>query len=503
MKVLNIPEGTQGMIENVQIVMFTLAPPVQVIPNEETVLSTTGAARVIIPAGTTFFDYNGNEATGNVQAILNFIDPSLDNFDDAPGVFLTDAGEQLMSFGVLNLRFQDDDGNSVLPDENIRVDLHDTAVTGYKLWTLNNDGQWKEKSNGLTSRRKRRQAGGDDLGSFGIEDIGNWINIDKIPSAEACFVKTRVFQDLSFTSEVPNGGVDTYQPKFLLKVGNSAPYQGLNLYRPATTSPGLVCHEVRCGDDPKIQGFVSVWTQETIGNGQSIPLPAIPVQLGNPNSPSTLDTELSNLNYQVNAGLTEAGLDFFSSPSGPLYTDKTTCEGSSLNDNALWFARRKPEFTSTDFGEGICYLRVTIYQRGPDNIEYLDQIQATSVWGTGPFYFADSLAQNSDFVYIPPDYACLRYRCSKSDDLTTVYLQPFGTSEDVVCYPSSDGSPYSGQFTAPDLSTGTPAHGYYTGLDENEVKNSCLGETDMERTATTVYCYLKQGDNSATDSTVG
>ena len=499
LKVLDIPTDNLGVIENVHIVLFRLAPPVPLTPNEENILQTSGAARVVIPAGTTFEDENGNEVGGNVNAILNFIDPSNDNFDDAPGIFVTNEGQQLMSFGVLNLRFHDDAGNNVLPQGNIRIAIVDTEETGYKLWTLNNEGVWQEKrSTGITNvgpgslgasplRRSKRQASGDDLGGFGTDDIGTWINIDKVPNADRCYVKARVFEDVSFTTEVPNGGLDTYQPKFLLKVGNSAPYQGLNLYRPPTNTPAQTCFEVRCGDDPKVQGYVKVFTQETMGNGQSIAIPAIPVQLGNPALPATLNTNLVNLNYQVNTDETEARLDFLSSTSGTLYNDETVCEQSALTGNALWFARRKPVFTNTDFGDDFCYVRIQLYQRGPNATEYLDQIQGTSVWGPGPYSYADSIVQNDEFVYIPPrEFACLRYRCSEANDLTTVLLQTFAINETVMCY--------APQFTAPDLN-GNTAYGFYQGLHEKVVRKECLAETDPEKIVGYISCYISQGSD--------
>ena len=373
LKVLDIPADALEIVENVQVVLFKLADPVPIVLGEENILVTSGEARIVIPSGTTFLDGNENEVGGNVNAILNFIDPSNDNFDDSPGRFITDRQEELMSFGVLNLRFQDNAGNSLKPNGNIRIALADTEIQGYKLWLLNGQGEWKEKISQHVIRpshaisrivsRGKRQAGLTDLGSFGTDDIGQWINIDKVPSdAEKCYIKTRVFDDSTFASEVVNNGVDSYQTKFLLKIGNSAPYQGLNLYRPPTFSPGQTCYEVRCGESPKIQGILSVWTQETLGNGQSIPFPAIPIQLGNTALPVPLNTELGNLNYLVNPAETEAKLDFKSTSFGPLYEDKTICENSGLSGNSLWFARRQPDFVNTGFGSDICYVKISIYQ---------------------------------------------------------------------------------------------------------------------------------------------
>ena len=406
LKVVDVPSDTLGILDNIQVVLFKLADPVSVVIGEENILVTRGAVRIIISDDTTFLDENGNEVGDNVNAILNFIDPSDDDFDDSPGRFVTDTGDELMSFGVLNLRFKNDVGDSLIPNGDIRIGLADSEAPGYKLWLLNSDGQWVEKvspslfgSNQATGRlapRNKRQTGTTDLGSFGTDDIGQWINIDKVSGASVCYIKTRVFDDTSFTSEVVDNGVDTYKPKFLLKIGNSAPFQGLSLYRSPTFTPGQTCFEVRCGTPPNILGIVSVMTQETIGTGQSIPFPAIPIQLGHPALPGSLDTELGILNYQVNPAETEARLDFVSSPNGPLYQDKITCENSALSDNSLWFARRTPVFTNTDFGSDICYASVVIYQRGNTGPnELLDQLLATSVWGNGPYYYADFIAHLS------------------------------------------------------------------------------------------------------------
>ena len=493
LKVVDIPYDTLGNLSNVQIVLFRLADPIAVKVGAENILETSGAARIIIPAGTTFLDGKGNEVRDNVNAILNFIDPSEDNFDDSPGRFVTDRGEELLSFGVFNLRFANDVGDPLTPQGDIRIALA-SDEPGYILWLLNNEGQWVKKISrpvfsadqaigGLSSRNKR-QAGSNDLGGFGTADIGQWINIDKVPEdAKLCYVKTRVFDDISFTSEVVNNGVDQYTPKFLLKIGNAAPFQGLNLYKPPTFSPGLTCYEVRCGKPPTIQGFVSVMTQETIGNGQSVPFPAIPVQLGHAALPSSLDTKLGNLNYEVNPAETQAKLDFILSPDGPLYEDKTVCEDSALSDNALWFARRKPVFTDTDFGRDVCYARITIYHKQGYNSldELLDQLQATSVWGNDPYYYADFIAHNSEFVKTPQrDFACMRYRCSEPSDLTNVYLDTFSTNENVTCYASN--------FTPPVYDPATPVNGYYGGIDDGTVREECLAEKNADKTAGYVIC---------------
>ena len=492
LKVLDIHSDTLRTIENVQVVLFKLADPVPVVVGKENVLETSGAARIIIPAGTIFLDENGNEVGDNVNAILNFIDPSEDNFDDSPGRFVTDRDEELMSFGVLNLRFKNDVGDSLTPKGNIRIALADSEEPGYKLWLLNSNGKWMKKRSisvigatqalGRLQSRNKRQAGITDLGRFGKDDIGRWINIDKVPrGARRCYIKTRVFDDISFASVVVNNGVDLYRPKFLLKIGNGAPFQGLNLYRSPTYS-GQTCYEVRCGTPPNIQGYVSVLTQETLGNGQSVSFPAIPIQQGHPSLPSSLDTELGSLNYEVNTAETEAKLGFEVSTNGPLYQDKRTCEKS---DNALWFARRKPVFTNTDFGSDVCYARIIIYQRGYNGPnELLDQLLATSVWGNSPYYYAEFIAHNSEFVYTPQrDFACVRYRCSEPSDLTKVLLDTFVTNEDVTCYAS--------EFTPPVLDPSSPVHGYYGGIDEGTVKEKCLADRDPEKTAGYVSCYIR------------
>ena len=502
LKVLDIALDTLDIISNIQVVLFKLADPVPVVVGEENILETSGAAIIIIPEGATFLDENGNEVEDNVNAFLNFIDPSDDDFDDSPGRFVTDTGEELVSFGVLNLRFKNGVGDFLTPNGDIRIALVGSVEPGYKLWLLNSKGKWVEKisspviggnqATGRLAPRNKRQTGTTDLGSFGTDDIGQWINCDRVPSASMCYIKTRVFDDISFTSEVVDNGVDTYKPKFLLKIGSSAPFQGLNLYRSPTFSPGQTCFEVRCGTLPNIHGFVSVITQETIGNGQSVPFPAIPIQLGHSALPSSIYTELGSLNYQVNTDETEAKLDFDSSPTGPLYEDRITRENSAPSDNSLWFARRTPVFTDNDFGSDVCYARVVLYQQGNGTNELLDQLLATSVWGNGPYNYADFIVHNSEFVYTPQGFACVRYRCSQPADMTTVYLDTFVTKENVTCYAITE-------FTPPILDPATPVHGFYGGVDEGMVREECLTDTDPEGTEIFVSCYFKQREFDGTD----
>ena len=489
--VLDITSDILEIVENVKVVLFKLALPVPVAVGEENILETSGAVRIIISDDTSFLDENGNEIGDNVSAILYFKDPSDPYFDECTGRFVTDTGDELQSFGVLNLRFKNDAGDDLTFNGHIRIALVGSEEPGYKLWLLNDKGQWVEK----IASRKKRQSGNTTVGSFGTGDIGEWINCDRIPSASMCYIKTRVFAkvlDISFTSEVVDNGVDQYKPKFLLKIGNSAPFQGLNLYRSPTFSPGQTCFEVRCGTTPKTQGIVSVLTQETIGNGQCVPFPAIPIQLGHSALPSSIHTELGSLNYVVNTDETEAKLDFDSSPTGPLYQDKMTCENSTFYNNSLWFARRAPAFTNTDFGSDVCYASVVIYQRGNTGPnELLDQLLATSVWGNGPYYYADFIAQNSEFVNTTQrDFACVRYRCSEPSDMTTVYLDTFVTNENVTCF--------TREFTPPVLDLASPDPGYYVGADEGTVKGNCLADSDPEKTAGNVSCNIREGNNNNT-----
>ena len=486
--VLDITSDILEIVENVKVVLFKLALPVPVAVREENILETSGAVRIIISDDTSFLDENGNEIGDNVTAILNFKDPSDPYFDECPGRFITDTGDELQSFGVLNLRFKNDAGDDLTFNGHIRIALVGSEEPGYKLWLLNDKGQWVEK----IASRKKRQSGNTTVGSFGTGDIGEWINCDRIPSASSCYVKTRVFDNISYTSEVVDNAVDQYKPKFLLKIGSSAPFQGLNLYRSPTFSPGQTCFEVRCGTPPNILGIVSVLTQETIGNGQSVLFPAIPIQLGNSALPSSIHTELGSLNYVVNTDETEAKLDFESSPTGHLYQDKMTCENSTFYNNTLWLARRAPAFTNADFGSDVCYARIAIYQRGNNGTdELLDQLQATSVWGNGPYYYADFIAHNSEFVYTPQrDFACIRYRCSEPSDLTTVYLDTFATNENVTCNAS--------EFTPPVLDPAAPDPGYYGGVDEGKVKENYLADSDPEKTAGNVSCNIREENNNNT-----
>ena len=491
LKILDVPTDTLGILDNIQVVLFELAEPVPVVVGEENILETSGAAMITILEGTTFLDKNGNEIRENVNAILNFIDPSDNDFRNSPGRFRTVDGEELVSLGVINLQFESDVGDRLTPNGDIRISLDGLDDPEYTLWVLNSDGYWVEKISdpvvggsqafaGLASRKKR-QTGNTYIGRFGIGDIGQWINIDKVSSASVCFIKTRIFDDLSFTSEVVDNGVDNYKPEILLKIGTGAPFQGLNLYRPPTFSPGQTCFEVRCGVTNSL-GIVSVLTQETIGNGQSVLFPAVPIQLGHPQLPGSLNTELGILNYQMNTHKTEARLDFVSSPSGPLYENMTTCENSVLSDNSLWFARRAPMFTDTDFGIDVCYIRFEVEASTSTN-EIFDQLLAFSAWGTGPYYYTYFTAHRSDFFMMTPKfyYACLRYRCSQPSDPTNISLDHFVTNQNLTCYTS-------GTLPAPILDAASPINGFYFGVDEIAVRGECLVETNPEKSAGSVLC---------------
>ena len=531
LKIVDVTSDTLGSVDNIEVVLFELAEPVTVVVGEENVLETSGAAKITISDGTTFLDKNGNEVQENVNAVLNFINPSDDDFRNSPGRFVTDEGEELVSLGLFNLIFENGVGDSLTPIGDISIALVGLNDPEYKLWLLNSNGQWMEKISdpvvegsqalgGLASRKKR-QTGSTVLGSFDTGDIGQWINLDKVSSASMCYIKTRVFDDMSFTSEVVVNGVDNYKPEFLLKIGAGSPFQGLSLYRAPIISPGQTCFEVRCGTTPKTQGIFSVITQETLGNGQSIPIPAIPIPVGHGELPSSLDTELASLNYEVNADKTEAKLDFESSTTGPLYQNLTTCENSALSDNSLWFARRSPVFTNTNFGSDVCYARVPLYQRqntAPPN-ELLDQLQATSLWGNGPINYADFVAQNSEFVHVASnDFACIRYRCSELSDLTTVFFKTVVTNVNVTCYTVNITAPILPQPitapSAPDTAIGTdsistqskpdrihrnrrngyiPDTGYYVGVDVGTVKGECEAESDEMKTAGQVTCSMGMG----------
>ena len=73
--------------------------------------------------------------------------------------------------------------------------------------------------------------------------------------------------------------------------------------------------------------------------------------------------------------------------------------------------------------------------------------------------------------------------------MTTVYLDTFATKDDVQCY--------ANEFYPPILDPTSPVHGYYgLGVDEGTVKEECLVDTDPERTAVVVSCYIGQGDDS-------
>ena len=484
-KVLDIPDINQGHIENVLITFHKSADPVELAPANSTVLSACGVVRISVPPGTAFRNASGNGVPANISAVLTSISPNDAYFNEAPGVFLTNEGDYLLSFCVLNLFFLDLNGNPVFPDGNTRVQLVNTSVTDYSLWQQNKTGRWEK-----IKQRSDEQNSSQFVGVIDRGNTGKWLSIGKRRVGKKCFVKLRVFQKHQFWGEVVDELAGLFTPKFLLRVGNEEPYQRLNLdFLSGTDSPGRHCYEVRCSKDEPIFGEITLEVIETLGDRVSNPLPAIPVHLEHDRLPGTLRNKLATLNYTVNGEMTKVQINFEADRDGPFYRNKETCEASKPEQNSLWFRTRHPQFPYDDFGKKVCFARI-LFDIGVQHIDYLI---GTSFWRetfTTYYRVAQKIIKGKQMISISQGNfvtsTCLRYRCSEEGSRTVIILQVELTNV------TNANVPYrlwcGDQQSRPAPVLNGDSEGYYYGLDENVVEDRCSSEPDTDKYASDVQC---------------
>ena len=434
-KILAVTDNIIDTISGVDIVIFHLPSVTEFDPSDGAKLRTGNNAIIKVPPGTNFVDNNDNPVLGRVKALLKFIDRNpiirlADEIETSPGEFISE-GEKLLSFSVFNLIFQDLDANPIKPKDDIVVQIVNTYIPSLTLWKLNDNGRWKQLAGGGgISNQTNIQI----VGYLRPKHIGKWFNLGKLDKQTLCYVKLRVFDDVSFTKEVLDGQADLYTPQFLHRIQNGSHFRSsmvlwLDPVR-GTRSPGKDCHTVRCTDIENISGGISVFATETLGNMISMAVPAIPIPLDHPALPASLKVELTALNYTIDWDMATALLKFENDNNGPFYTDKQSCKSAGVG-NSLWFARRVPQFSDNAFGDKVCFARVRIYFEGFKYV-FIDSMTGTSVWGLNPSKFA------TDVVYgvplngmravstsIPTHFrlfACLRYRCSDIDDLKAHFI---------------------------------------------------------------------------------
>lgn len=300
--------------------------------------------KIELPSGTCLEDASGNQVSGVASVYLNFFSPETDDFRQSPGLFLRKSTEeQLVSYGVFQLHFEDDVGNAVYPrplshtcGSQVQV-LQESVAEVILSWPNVNAAQWpdyilwKLDSSGLWEELPAQTSNELIIGNLGPNDIGKqtMLTIGLIEENPVAYAKIRVFTDSSLSSEVtPNTSV-SYHPDILLLVSQTGipPMSAIHLFSVVTTAPATVCHEVRLSSESSfLRASVSI---DRFISGAFVP--TIPVALSN--YPTNIQGTLSSLNYVVNEN--EISVD---AQTGDLFhPTKTACDSADITSPALWF----------------------------------------------------------------------------------------------------------------------------------------------------------------------
>ena len=478
-KHVDIADESTDEVRNIEIVLFKRPEPITFNTSDGVQLDTPNAVNVRVPANTEFEDENGNVVTGSVNAVFYFISPASRDFENSPGEFITDTNVQLMSFGLFVASFEDMDGAPLKPRGQIDVENADPDVKDMRLYRMTANGQWEELP-AVGARRKRQAKNDSFIGSFGPGEVDGWLNIDKPAVQKRCYMKMRVFEDNTFSTEVTDGQDLTVTPKVLLKVYVGSSVLGLNLNPAGTDSPGQHCYTVRCTDIAPIKGEIMLYERRTDIDSFSL---TQPVPANNPNLPP----DLPALEYTVDANAKRARLRFDASAAGPLFEDENVCQ-LAPKEKSLWFALGPAQSPGGNFGDDVCVMRVRVMIKSDQNNESqsnpLASLNVLSNWGISDEEIDYDIVDANEMVPIPipSEYAfaaCARYECSKTDTPTTVAFLPTPVADTVSCH--------SGQTLEPPV-IDSDGDGYYYGTDEDIVKATCKASGPSNPYVNTVVC---------------
>ena len=469
-KHVDIADESTDEVRNIKIVLFTRPEPHAFNTTDGVLLKTTNAVSVRVPANTEFEDADGNVVIGNINSVFHFIDPASRDFEDSPGEFITDDGNQLISLGLFIPSFETEEGAPLKPRGNIDVENGDPGVKGMRLYKMTTKGQWEELSGG-GARRKRQAEDGSVVGSFGPGEVDGWLNIDKPEVQKLCYVKMRVFEDNTFSTEVTDGQDLTVAPHVLLKVIEGTSVLGLNLYPAGTDSPGQHCYPVRCTtlSTAPVTGEIMLFERRTSINSFSL---TQPVPSDNPDLPPALPA----LEYTVDANAKRVSLKFDSSTAGPLFEDENICK-LAPTEKSLWFALGPAQSPGEHFGDDVCVVKVRVtIKRSWAQSNLIASLTAYSTWGVFDDY---DIVDASEMVPIfsTSVAACLRYECSKTGAPTTVTILPTVVDDTISC-------PGGETFEPP--VTDSDSDGYFYGSNENVVKETC--KTSSDHPAERIIC---------------
>ena len=353
------------------------------------------------------------------------------------------------------------DGTPLKLRGNIDVENEDPGVKGMRLYKMTTNGQWKELSGG-GARRKRQAEDDSVIGSFGPGEVDSWINIDKPEVQKQCYVKMRVFEDNTFSTEITNGQDLTVTPKVLLKVTEGSSVLGLTLNLAGTDSPGQHCYDVRCTTLPTapIKGEIMLFERRTSISSFSL---TQPVPANNPDLPP----DLPALEYEVDTNARRVSLRFDDSAAGPLFEDENVCQ-LAPKEKSLWFALGPAQSPGWNFGDDVCVVRIrVVFKINTFQFNPLASLIVSSAWGVANEDSDYDIVGSSEMLKISEQMfdSCARYECSKANSVTTVVTLPTPVVADSI---SCFNTPV---FEAPVINSDN--NGYFYGTDENVVKDKC------------------------------
>ncbi|XP_070569952.1 cartilage intermediate layer protein 1-like [Ptychodera flava] len=176
-----------------------------------------------------FYTEDGTLYTGEVKAEVNFYDPSDQSAVDVMPSDLNTRDiegntQQLQTYGMLSLQFQDDGGNHLRVDNPIVVyidpveagiDLDDVDENGNlltRLWKLNTlSGEWEDMG-GLevvSMNRRKRYLETFLIGNMTVQGYNlNFMNIDRPQDrVRICYLNVRLFKDETLERAIEKASV--------------------------------------------------------------------------------------------------------------------------------------------------------------------------------------------------------------------------------------------------------------------------------------------------------
>ena len=461
------------------------------------------SAYLKVPANA-FYNIDGTQYTKHVSVSLTYIGPS-GRLENAPGQFVTlnqnGQPDILVTLGVFSIDFVSDSGNQLLLNDNI--DVFAKGPTSYFLWELEEQtGTWVPIRS-LPRRRTRQETRDRLIGTF-VPQLGRWYNLDFILTEGPCFFKVRVFQGKFLEENEVTSSVDIFP-----EVRQILAISSINAVRYPQEVSLSGCFTIRC---PSELARISISVPPSfryVERFRSIRTPLRPATIEDYISSIKIIFQLSQYNYTLSSKRPNMlYVNTQMAEIGPFYPDIKSCEASTFQDPAFWFAE-PPVFVESNFydtSEERCVGKFRIYIRSVRMLEVYDklanfEIDALSVWSDNKYSVKVAsakripppyISQNSSIIYPPQDgsdfhiYAlsCVEYRCSAENDKTTVYFS-FAKVPFLNCYKDT--------FSPPILNSSKVQEDYFLNRMSNaeEAIGRCQNDTtwDSHGGAGLLRCY--------------